>query len=73
MGKWGHLQRECHRLLDEVFLCKGIAYDWLYKNFEIRHFSSLRYPRDYDKLKEIYRQLFIKSFSRDSERIKTLT
>ena len=58
---WGELQRECHRLMDEVFENKAEAYKWLDKNFGKRHFSSLKYGRDNELLEEIYRQLYVKS------------
>lgn len=58
--KWGKLQRECHRLLDEIFYNKGDAYKWLTFNFHLAHFSNLKYPHDLQKLEEIYKKLYLR-------------
>ena len=53
---WGKLQRECHRLLLEIFPKKE-GYKWLAENFGINHFSELKHQTDLHKLEEIYEKL----------------
>lgn len=58
---YGHLQAECHRLLDEVFETKAEGYKWLKENFGILHFHNLHHTQDTETLQEIYNQLYVKS------------
>lgn len=62
---WGQYQRECHRLMDELFDDKKQAYDWLYHHFKIRHFSDLTPKEDGEKLEAVYNKLYIKSVTED--------
>lgn len=59
---WGDYQKECHRLLDEVFLSKAEGYKWLRDTFSVYHFSELDRRKDADKLREIYNKLYVLSF-----------
>lgn len=59
---WGHYQRECHRLLDDIFPNKSRGYKWLYDNYKVRHFSELDVKKDRVKLQEIYNELYKLSF-----------
>ena len=59
---WGKLQRECHRLLQEVFPKRADGYVWLKNTFKISHFSELKYQSDKDKLMEIHERLWVMSF-----------
>lgn len=58
--KFGHLQKECHKLLEQVFGDKKEAYTWLWINFKLRHFSQLK-EKDIELLRSIYEKLYIKS------------
>ncbi len=63
---WGKLQRECHRLLDEVFDTRKDGYKWLRDNFGVQHFSQLKHGDDMQKLESIYQKLYIKSITNET-------
>lgn len=56
---WGKLQRECHRLLYEIY-GKKEGYMWLEENFNLKHFADLKHPDDMKKLEEIYDTLKVR-------------
>lgn len=58
--KFGHLQRDCHKLLDECFGDKREAYKWLWDNYKLRHFKDLK-EKDINLLRSIYEKLYKKS------------
>lgn len=65
LSRYAFLQRECHRLLNEVFESKSEGYKWLNDNYNIVHFHNFHHQREDKKslelLEEIYSKLYIKS------------
>lgn len=59
---YGHLQRECHRLIHDVFSTKKDGYKWLWEHFKIRHLSEVE-EKDIEILRKIYEELYIMSFN----------
>lgn len=57
---WGDYQKECHRLLNEVFDSKKEGYRWLHETFKVKHFSELDPKKDVVLLRQIYDALFTK-------------
>ena len=63
--KWGHLQRDCHKMLLEAFSTKAEAYQWLRERFRVYHFADLRKGKDDKLLREIHDALYVQTFKAD--------
>ena len=51
-------KRACHKLMNEVFTNKAVAYAWLWKNFKVRHLSDLDDKKDANLLTTIWTEMY---------------
>lgn len=63
MSKRFSCKRECHKLMNEIFTNKAVAYAWLHKNFKINHLSDLDDIKDSQLLHDIWARMYKMSIS----------
>lgn len=61
ISRYAFLQRECHKLINEVFSNKAEGYKWLKDNYGVSHFREFDKNFNVEKLEQIHEKLVIKS------------